>query len=152
MLLVASFVACVVCVVFVSLFLFFPCKKTGNTFGILTNCLFMYFFVFFLAGVTTAHTKVVGSQVDRIIMQASMQSRCYEPKIATRHVIGDWLIGPVQRLNDGTVYTQERSQQEYNKLIKELSTFAPDSQVAQTFLAKAYGWKQKGASMFEMHP
>jgi|TARA_B110000091_G_C13801929_1_gene470642 hypothetical protein len=110
------------------------------------------FFVFFLAGVTTAHTKVVGSQVDRIIMQASMQSRCYEPKIATRHVIGDWLIGPVQRLNDGTVYTQERSQQEYNQLIKELSTFAPDSQVAQTFLAKAYGWKQKGASMFEMHP
>jgi hypothetical protein len=126
-----------------SLFLF--------TFGILTQSIHV-FFVFFLAGVTTAHTKVVGSQVDRIIMQASMQSRCYEPKIATRHVIGDWLIGPVQRLNDGTVYTQERSQQEYNQLIKELSTFAPDSQVAQTFLAKAYGWKQKGASMFEMHP
>jgi hypothetical protein len=49
----------------------------------------------FVTGVTTAHTKIVGSQVDRIIMQASMQARCYEPKIESRHVIGDWLIGPV---------------------------------------------------------
>ena len=54
--------------------------------------------------VTEAHTKVLGNQVDRIIMQASMQARAYEPKIATRHVIGDWLIGPVQRLNDNRKY------------------------------------------------
>jgi hypothetical protein len=58
----------------------------------------------------------------------------------------------VQRLNDGTIYTKERSQEEYNKLINELKTFSSDSQVAQTFLAKGYGWNQRGASMFEMHP
>ena len=60
--------------------------------------------------------------------------------------------GPVQRLDQGGVYTKERSQTEYNNLIKELTEFAPDSDVANTFQAKAYGWNQKGASMFEMHP
>jgi len=60
--------------------------------------------------------------------------------------------GPVQRLDQGGVYTKERSQTEYNNLIKELTEFAPNSDVANTFQAKAYGWNQKGASMFEMHP
>ena len=58
--------------------------------------------------------------------------------------------GPVQRLDQGGVYTKERSQTEYNNLIKELTEFAPNSDVANTFQAKAYGWNQKGASMYSL--
>ena len=83
-----------------------------------------------------AHTKVIGSQVDRIIMQASMQARAYEPKISSRHVIGDWLIGPVQRLDQGRIYTKERSHQEYLALIEQLTTFKPNRYAQLQFFLK----------------
>ena len=98
-----------------------------------------------------AHTKVQGFQVSRIIMQASMQTRAYLPLIKERNVIGDWLVGPVQRLGPSE-YTIETAQKEYNKLIQEMTEFPPNGEVSKSFHAKAYGWYQHGASMFELHP
>ena len=98
-----------------------------------------------------AHTKVEGFQVNRIIMQASMQTRGYVPLVKERNIIGDWLVGPVQRLGREE-YTVEVAQREYNKLIAELTEFPPNGEVSKSFHAKAYGWYQHGASMFELHP
>ena len=101
--------------------------------------------------VMTAHTKVVGFQANRIIMQASLQNRAYLPRIPERNIVGDWLVGPVQRVGRAP-YTLEQAQSEYDKLIMELTDFPANGEIAKTFNAKAYGFAHSGASMFEMHP
>ena len=100
----------------------------------------------------TAHNTVMPSRARRVIMQASMQSRAYEPIIKERNIIGDWLVGPVQRLNTSIEYTLKKSQDEYNKLIHEMTYYPSEGEVAQTFNAKAYGLMNHGAAGWEWLP
>jgi hypothetical protein len=60
--------------------------------------------------------------------------------------------GPVQRLDPNVPYTLEKSQEEYNKLISELTHFPSDGEVAQSFNAKAYGLTNHGAAGWEFFP
>ena len=81
-----------------------------------------------------------------------MQTRGYEPTILERNIIGDWLVGPVQRLNTSIPYTLEQAQVEYDRLLLELKEFPHDGEVAQSFNAKAYGLLNHGAAMWELFP
>lgn len=100
----------------------------------------------------TAHNTVMSHRARRVIMQASMQSRAYEPIIKERNIIGDWLVGPVQRLDTSIEYTLEKSQEEYDNLIKEMTFYPSEGEVAQTFNAKAYGLQNHGAAGWEWLP
>jgi hypothetical protein len=62
------------------------------------------------------------------------------------------LSGPVQRLDTSLPYTLEKSQEEYNNLISELTHFPSTGEVAQSFNAKAYGFMNHGAAAFEFFP
>ena len=50
-------------------------------------------FVAFVHSAVTAHNHVMEERARRVVMQASMQTRGYEPLIKERNVIGDWLVG-----------------------------------------------------------
>ena len=93
-----------------------------------------------------AHNQIIGRPIRRVCMQASLQSRCYVPKIE-RNAVGDWLVGPLQRI-DGN-FTREQSQKNYESLVDQLEHPSPDSEVAKSIMAKAYGGQISGAAMFE---
>ena len=96
--------------------------------------------------IVDAHNQVTGGEVNRICMQASLQSRCYQPKLE-RNLVGDWLVGPCQRI-DGS-YSPEIAQKEYESLVDQLNNPSTGSEVAGSVLAKAYGGMISGAAYFE---
>jgi hypothetical protein len=94
-----------------------------------------------------AHNQVVGAPVRKIAMQASLQTRSYEPACPERNLVGDWLVGPLQRID--AAYSPATAQKEYASLIKQLNAPYSGSEVSKSFMAKAYGGTIAGASMFE---
>jgi hypothetical protein len=76
-----------------------------------------------------------------------LQTRHYEPKLE-RTLVGDWLIGPVQRIPKDR-YTLEDAQQGYERLVRDLDTLGED--VRRAFDAKAYGLSTE-AGRFEALP
>ena len=96
--------------------------------------------------IVDAHNQVISRPIRRVCMQASLQSRCYEPKVK-RDMVGDWLVGPLQRI-DGK-YDLDKSHKEYLSLIDQLERPRRDSEVAKSLMGKAYGGFISGAATFE---
>ena len=76
-----------------------------------------------------AHNQIIGRPIRRVCMQASLQSRCYVPKIE-RNAVGDWLVGPLQRIDEN--FTREQSQKNYESLVDQLENPSPESEVAKS--------------------
>ena len=74
----------------------------------------------------------------------------FEPLVAERNVVGDFLVGPLQRVAADEDYTLARSQAGYDTLRAELK--ACSGAVARAFAAKAYGILNGGAAAFEAPP
>ncbi len=94
-----------------------------------------------------AYNAVLGRNPYSIIQQSSLQTRHYEPKLE-RTLVGDWLIGPVQRIPKDQ-YTLEDAQQGYARLVRDLDTLGEN--VRRAFDAKAYGLSTE-AGRFEALP
>lgn len=77
-----------------------------------------------------------------------MQTRHYEPK-ADRNLVGDWLAGPIQRITNDC-YSLEDAQRGYEQLVRALDSLGED--VSRAFDAKAYGFLNGGAAVFEAAP
>jgi hypothetical protein len=95
-----------------------------------------------------AYRAVLGESPHCLVQQASLQTRHYEPKL-DRNIIGDWLVGPVQRVPRDR-YTLEDAQRGYERLVRDLDTLGEE--VRRTFDAKAYGFLNGGAAVFEAAP
>ena len=100
-----------------------------------------------LQAAVDAHNQILGYPVTRVCMQASLQTRCYEPKCPERNLVGDWLVGPLQRIDES--YDIKQSQKEYESLLDQLNNPRVDSEVSKSLMAKAYGGVQSGAASFE---
>ncbi|HTR39001.1 MAG TPA: SRPBCC family protein [Bryobacteraceae bacterium] len=94
-----------------------------------------------------AYNAVLGQNPYSIIQQSSLQTRHYEPKLE-RTLVGDWLIGPVQRIPKDR-YTLEDAQRGYQRLVRDLDILGED--VRRAFDAKAYGFSTE-AGRFEALP
>ncbi len=94
-----------------------------------------------------AYRAVLGRNPHSIIQQSSLQTRHYEPKLE-RNLVGDWLVGPVQRIPRDR-YTLEEAQRGYERLVRDLDTMGED--VCRAFDAKAYGVTTE-AGLFEALP
>lgn len=94
-----------------------------------------------------AYKAVLGKNPYCIIQQSSLQARHYEPKLE-RNLVGDWLIGPVQRIPKDR-YTIEDAQRGYDRLIRDLDDL--EEEVRNAFDAKAYGITTE-AGLFEALP
>ena len=94
-----------------------------------------------------AYKAVLGHNPHSIIQQSSLQTRHYEPELE-RKLVGDWLIGPVQRIPRDE-YTLQDAQRGYERLVRELDSLGED--VRRAFDAKAYGLSTE-AGRFEALP
>jgi hypothetical protein len=95
-----------------------------------------------------AYRAVLGESPHCLVQQASLQTRHYEPKLE-RNVVGDWLVSPVQRVPRDR-YTLEDAQRGYEQLVRDLDTLGEE--VRRAFDAKAYGFLNGGAAVFEAPP
>jgi hypothetical protein len=95
-----------------------------------------------------AYRAVLGESPHCLVQQASLQTRHYEPTLE-RNVVGDWLVGPVQRVPRDR-YTLEDAQRGYEQLVRDLDTLGEE--VRRAFDAKAYGFLNGGAAVFEAPP
>jgi len=95
-----------------------------------------------------AYRAVLGESPHCLVQQASLQTRHYEPKLE-RNLVGDWLVGPIQRIPRDR-YTLEDAQRGYEQLVRDLDTLGEE--VRRAFDAKAYGFLNGGAAVFEAAP
>lgn len=98
-----------------------------------------------------ATTDVLGQPFERIVQQASLQTRHFplaEQKQGSRDLVGEWLVGPVAYA--GKDYSLQDAQAGYAALIDDLDEFGPRTQAS--FMAKAYGLVNCGAAPFECVP
>ena len=86
----------------------------------------------------------------RSLQQASLVTAAYEPYIQERNVVGDFLVGPLQRVGGDDEYTLAKSQAAYETLRTELAECS--GAVRRSFEAKAYGVLNGGAAAFEAPP
>ena len=111
-------------------------------------------FAGFVHAAVTAYRRVLGSNPYGIVMQASLQTRAYEPVIEERNLVGDWLVGPLQRVASSSCadkeYTLECSQQKYEQLLEDMNGLS--AAVARAAEARAYGTVTGGAAMCEVMP
>ena len=98
----------------------------------------------------SGHREVLGTNPHGVVQQASLVTAAYEPYIAERNVVGDFLVGPLQRIRAHEEYTLATSQEGYEKLRAELATCS--GAVRRSFEAKAYGLLNGGAAAFEAPP
>ena len=90
-----------------------------------------------LAGVQ-AFAHVFGRAPANIAMQASLVTRVFEPLVPERNLVGDFLVGPLQRVpRDVREYTLERAQYGYETLLGEMSSLG--GAVGRACEAKAFG-------------
>ena len=94
-----------------------------------------------------AYNAALGRNPHCIVQQSSLQTRHYGPELE-RNLVGDWLIGPVQRIPKDQ-YTLEDAQRGYERLVHDLDTLGKD--VRNAFEAKAYGLTTE-AGLFEALP
>ncbi|HTW65637.1 MAG TPA: SRPBCC family protein, partial [Bryobacteraceae bacterium] len=94
-----------------------------------------------------AYRAVLGRNPHAIIQQSSLQTRHYEPELE-RNLVGDWLIGPIQRIPRDR-YTLQDAQLGYQRLVHDLDNLGEDARRA--FDAKAYGLSTE-AGRFEALP
>lgn len=106
------------------------------------------------AGLTHAavsgYRQVVGRNPNGIVQQASLVTAAFEPIVPERNLVGDWLIGPYQRVLPNEDYSLEAAERGYRMLRTELASH--DGAVRRAFEAKAYGVLNGGAAAFEAPP
>jgi len=98
-----------------------------------------------------------------VVMQASMQTRCFEPSqpsffssFKERRFVGDWLIGVLHRVRTWgrlfglSTYKVDDAQQFYESLVDGLAT--TDSSVRDGFYSRVLGKLKGGAAAFEKTP
>lgn len=94
-------------------------------------------------------TEVIGQRPLSITQQASLQDRhyCLDNQIG-RDFVGDWLVGPVQKVPQQ--YGLKEAMAGYEELKMELDTLGPA--VRDSFMAKAYGIMNSGSALFQLIP
>ena len=98
-----------------------------------------------------AFAHVFGRAPVNIAMHASLATRGYEPHVAERNLVGDWVVAPLQRVPcDEREYTLQRAQYGYEVLLDELKSLT--GAVARAFEAKAFGFALGGAAGREALP
>jgi len=97
-----------------------------------------------------ATRAVLGMSPSTIVQQASLQTRHFpvEGQGNARNFVGDWLIGPVQRV--GATYDLATAQRGHAELMADLNEVGP--MTLNSFMAKAYGLLNSGAGTFEIPP
>ena len=100
-----------------------------------------------------ATADVLGQPFERIVQQASLQTRHFplpdgQQRGGSRDLVGEWLVGPVAYA--GSDYSLQDAQAGYAALIDDLDRFGPKTQAS--FMAKAYGLVNCGAAPFECTP
>ncbi len=95
-----------------------------------------------------AYRSILGESPHCLVQQASLQTRHYEPK-ADRNLVGDWLVGSIQRISKDR-YSLEDAQYGYEQLVRDLESLG--EHVRRAFDAKAYGFLNGGAAVFEALP
>lgn len=95
-----------------------------------------------------AYRAVLGVSPHCLVQQASLQTRHYDPRLE-RNLVGDWLVGPIQHVPRDR-YTLEDAQRGYERLVRDLDTLGEE--VRRAFDAKAYGFLNGGAAVFEAPP
>ena len=107
-------------------------------------------FAGFVHAAVTSYRRVLRENPYGVVMQASLQTRAYEPVLPARNLVGDWLIGPLQRVPHGVEYTLDAAQDKYGQLLAELEALSGG--VARAAEARAYGVVTGGAAMCEVMP
>ena len=104
-----------------------------------------------------ACTEVLHQPFLVIAQQANLQARHFPTAISTRaigglcvdgHLVGDWLVGPVTRVNAD--YNLQVAQAGYESMKADVDKFGPKTQ--KSFMAKAYGLVNCGAGQFQTLP
>ena len=100
----------------------------------------------------SAHREVLGALPRGVVQQASLQTRAYAPAVAERNLVGDWLVGPFERVRarPGGAYTLADAQLGYERLLADLESLG--GSVGRALEAKAYGLLNGGAAAFEAPP
>lgn len=89
-------------------------------------------------------------------MQASLQTRSFEPSFKDRRFVGDWLIGVLHRVRTWgrffglQTYKVDDAQQFYQDLIEGLGT--TDASIRDGFYSRVLGKLKGGAAAFEKTP
>ena len=91
-----------------------------------------------------------------VSMQASLQTRTFEPSFKERRFVGDWLVGILHRVRTWgrflgvQTYTMDDAQRFYEDLIEGLGT--TDASVRDAFYSRVLGKLKGGAAAFEKTP
>ena len=96
------------------------------------------------------YKTILGKNPHGVVQQASLVTAAYEPYIQERNVVGDFLVGPLQRGGADDEYTLAKSQAAYETLRTEVAECS--GAVRRSFEAKAYGVLNGGAAAFEAPP
>ena len=96
------------------------------------------------------YKTILGKNPHGVVQQASLVTAAYEPYIQERNVVGDFLVGPLQRVGADDEYTLAKSQAAYETLRTEVAECS--GAVRRSFEAKAYGVLNGGAAAFEAPP
>jgi len=89
-------------------------------------------------------------------MQASLQTRSFEPAFQERRFVGDWLVGVLHKVRTWgrslglKTYTVDDAQQFYEDLVEGLAT--TDKSVQDAFYSRVLGKLKGGAAAFEKTP
>jgi len=100
----------------------------------------------------TAYKEETGELPYCVPIQASLQTRAYEPLVKDRSFVGDWLIAPLHKIRAAGLrrYTLADSQQAYETLLEELASCG--NFVKRAFYARVFGVVKGGAAAFEKAP
>ena len=107
-------------------------------------------FAGFIHAAVASYRSVLGANPYGVVMQASLQTRAYEPVVKERNLVGDWLIGPLQKIKSGVEYTLDTAQAKYERLLASMENL--DGDVLHAAEARAYGVINGGAAMCEVMP